>query len=373
MPGAKQAGEDTSDELNIDDAVDSLVQDVFGSDDDPEGASDSLQGKKAAGGDDLDPENPDVEDETEEEAPDLDDEEDPSGSKGKAAAAADKGVAGAEGAQTPVEAPQSVPAELKEKWSSVPQEFRDWYAKREKDFLDGTQQYRQRAEYGQMMHDTISPYMPYIQTKTFADGRPLAPHDAIAFLLNAEYQLQTGTPMQKAAMFAKLAKDYSIDLSMLPEADAQIPPELAPVLQPLVNQVQQLSGTLGAFQQSQLAAARAKSSQEVEAFASDKENHPYFDEVADDIVKFINMGLPLSDAYDRAVWANPVTRAKEQARLDKVRTDKAAREAADLKAKRDRAKAPNIRSTPTNRRPTAKVGTMDDTLRDKLHEINNRT
>lgn len=361
MPRPKEAQDD---ELNIDETVDSLVQDVFPGDhdDDP---SDSRQ-RKAAGGDDLDPENPDVEEEEDE--LELGD-EDETGTEGAEKAAADAAAASTESGEETVEIPQSVPAELKEKWSSVPQEFREWYAKREKDFLDGTQQYRQAAEWGQQLHEVIHPYMPYISGKRYADGRPVPPQDAIAFLLNAEYQLSSGTPQQKAAMLARLAQDYQIDLSLMPEPGAQIPPEL----QPLANQVNQLSNTLNTWQQSQLAAAKEKARLEVEAFASDKENHPYFEEVSEDIAKFIGMGLDLKTAYDRAVWANPITRAKEQGRLDKARVAEAARKAKEEKERRLRARAPNIRATPTNRRPTAKVGSIDDTLRETLRDINSRT
>jgi len=59
--------------------------------------------------------------------------------------------------------------------------------------------------------------------------------------------------------------------------------------------------------------ARHASALEVNAFASDPA-HPFFDEVADDIVAFVRAGDSLSKAYEKAVWANPVTREKEIAR-----------------------------------------------------------
>ena len=44
----------------------------------------------------------------------------------------------------------------------------------------------------------------------------------------------------------------------------------------------------------------------METFALDTKAHPYFDEVADDIIALLKTGASLQEAYDKAVWANPV-------------------------------------------------------------------
>ena len=58
----------------------------------------------------------------------------------------------------------------------------------------------------------------------------------------------------------------------------------------------------------------AKVSKIVDDFAKDPA-HPYFDELADEIALQIKAGKTLQDAYETAVYANPVTRAKELARI----------------------------------------------------------
>jgi len=94
--------------------------------------------------------------------------------------------------------------------------------------------------------------------------------------------------------------------------------------------------------------------------------------VADDIVTFINAGLPLQDAYDRAVWANPVTRAKETERIRKEAEngfkDKAKQQGTAAK----KASGVNIRSRDTGRAPTEPLGKMEDTLESTLKNIRER-
>ena len=61
---------------------------------------------------------------------------------------------------------------------------------------------------------------------------------------------------------------------------------------------------------------RARIEIEVNAFAADPE-HPYFDELSDEIVAILKTGASLAEAYEKAVWANPVTREKEILRRQK--------------------------------------------------------
>jgi hypothetical protein len=102
--------------------------------------------------------------------------------------------------------------------------------------------------------------------------------------------------------------------------------------------------------------------------------HPYFDECHEDIVAYINAGHTLEKAYEKAVYANPVTRAKELARLQ---TESAA--ALRAKAKKEAEDARNGRSTNVNskdtrRAPTApRTGKWEDGMEDILKDIKART
>jgi vacuolar-type H+-ATPase catalytic subunit A/Vma1 len=114
---------------------------------------------------------------------------------------------------------------------------------------------------------------------------------------------------------------------------------------------------------------------DVEAFATDA-SHPYFDEVADDIAVMIQGGHDLESAYEKAVWANPVTRQKELARLQ-TEQQASIREKAMKEAETARKAASlNVRTRDTSRTPTGPKGTMrnlDSVLEETMREMKSRT
>jgi hypothetical protein len=80
----------------------------------------------------------------------------------------------------------------------------------------------------------------------------------------------------------------------------------------------------------------------------------------------------LKDAYERAVYANPVTRQKEIARLQ-TEADTKLREKSKNEAEAARKAArTNVRSRDTRRTPTEPLGTMDETMKSTLSEIRSR-
>jgi hypothetical protein len=119
-------------------------------------------------------------------------------------------------------------------------------------------------------------------------------------------------------------------------------------------------------------ALKASTAAEVDAFAKDPA-HPYFDEVADHITLLLrDPKISLKDAYEQAVWANPVTRAKEQARLQKE-TEEAVRKAAEEEAKKAAAaRGTKLRGKDGERASPDFVGSMDETLRETYKEIQGR-
>ena len=103
--------------------------------------------------------------------------------------------------------------------------------------------------------------------------------------------------------------------------------------------------------------ARAKTEAEVNNFANDG-NHPYFDELADEIAIQIKAGKGLQDAYDTALFANPVTRAKEIARISSENAAKL-KEKKRLEAEKAiKATSSNVRTIDTTRTPTEKKGAL---------------
>ena len=105
------------------------------------------------------------------------------------------------------------------------------------------------------------------------------------------------------------------------------------------------------------------------AFASE---HKLFDEVSNDIVPFINAGLTLEEAYEKAIWSNPITRQQEIDRLEKEKVEKLAGEKQKKIEAAKKAKATNVKSRDTSETPTGSTGKMYDDMHDLHQEIINR-
>jgi hypothetical protein len=239
-----------------------------------------------------------------------------------------------------------------------------YYGEREKQMLDGIDGYKSDAEFAKTIRHVTQPYEGVLKSQG------LDAPTAVNYLLNAHVQMTNGTPEQRAAFFQKMAERYQIPLGAMKQPDPNAPQLPAEVREALAR-VERLEGAMTAKEQAEFAEVRQAKAKEVEVFASDPA-HPYFDEVADDIVAMLKAGHTLKDAYEKAVWANPVTRQKEIARIQ-TETEKANREKAkETVAKAKKATSANVRGRETNRAPTAPVGSMDDVLSETLAEIRSR-
>lgn len=263
-----------------------------------------------------------------------------------------------------VNAPKSWPKDMHPHWGKVPKEVQDYWQTREKQMLDGLEQYKGAAQYGKAMQDIITPYAHLLQ----ADG--LDATQAVQRLLRAQQHLTTGTLESRQAAYEDLGK--RLNLQPPAQTNGAEPSPIDPRIQSLEQQFQQIQRIQTAQQQAALEAARSKASQEVEAFAGDPKN-ALFDECYEDIVRFIQSGDSLQEAYDKAVWANPVTREKQvQARLQ-TETEKA-RERARLDAlPKQKARGVNVKSRETSRTPTDPLGSMEDTMKKTMVAIKNKT
>jgi post-segregation antitoxin (ccd killing protein) len=259
-------------------------------------------------------------------------------------------------------APKAWAADKHEVYSKLPPEAQDYIDQREKQMMDGLSQYRENNDFGKQMRDAVAPYQDLIQEAGVDAPR------AVQALLNAHKLLTRSTPDQKHTYFLQLARDYGIDVS------GQAPAAIDPAVKELRDRLDRTEQALNQRQTAELEERRAKTMAEVNEFAADKA-HAYFEDVADDMITLLKTGLDLPAAYEKAVWANPITRQKEIERInaeaDSARTKKAQEEAAAAKA----ATATNIRNRDTRRTPTEPRATMrnlDDALRDSMREINSR-
>lgn len=256
--------------------------------------------------------------------------------------------------------PASWPKEMHEHWSKTPKEVRDYWAVREQQMYDGLEQYKENAAIGRPIKDVVAPYMPMLT------ARGMDVPTAVAGLLNAQYQLENN-PKQAVA---NIAKAFGVNLAELVDPSAQEQQEVDPVVKQLQDKISGLENVFKSASEAQMAETRKQTSSEVNAFA---QANPYFDEVADDMIPFLKAGKTLQEAYDKAVWANPVTRAKESAKLQQEHEVESKRKALEAAEAAKKAAAANIRSRDTRRAPTepnrATMRNLEAVMRESMKEL----
>lgn len=255
--------------------------------------------------------------------------------------------------------PKAWPQEQHERWSKLDPQTQEYLELREKQMLDGIDQYKGDAGYGKAIRDVLQPFDQVIQ----ATG--LTAPQAVQYLMNAHYRLTQGTPESRLAAYKKLGEDLKLSQ---PEPGKEMSPEL----RELTERQNRIESALTERQRAEYHEHATRVSQEVEKFASDP-SHPYFDECADDIALYVKAGHELQDAYERAVHANPVTRAKEIARLQTEAADKLKAKSATEVAAARKAAGGNVRPAQSPKAPTEPTGTMEDTMRSTYRKIQERS
>ena len=253
-------------------------------------------------------------------------------------------------------APQSWKKEMHEAWTALTPEMQDQIELRETQMKEGLEKDRGDANLGKIMRDTMAPYSDLLKQQNVDEPT------MIRNMMNAHYKLSTASPEEKTQLFNQLAESYGIN----PTGETT---QVDPVIKQLQDELNGIKSNLNQKDQATLQEARTRVESEVEAFASE---HPMFDELSDDMLPYLNAGFSLTDAYEKATWANPVTRQKEQQRITEE-GEKAALEKANEKvAKAKKASSTNVRSRDTSTAPTEPTGTMEDTMHETLREIKNR-
>lgn len=275
------------------------------------------------------------------------------------------------GALEPIAFPKSWKQDLAPHWDKMPRELQDYVTNtREKDYLNGLEQYKQGHNAYAQIHEVMQPYMPRLT------ALGMHPAEAVRALMNADWALSQGTPEQKAAMLGQICQNYGIDPRTIVAGAAGDPnaPQPTPAELELRKKFDGMASNLNSFMQSQIQEKRAGIDKEVAAFAADPA-HPHFDAVADHIVRLLNAdkALSLQDAYDQAVWANPTTRAKAIEALNKETSDKARKEREAAAQAAQKARLANVRGKPTDKTTGApKVG-WEDALPVTAEAISKRT
>lgn len=274
----------------------------------------------------------------------------------------------APGVPAPAPAADAAPATWRDPakavWATLPAEAKQEILKREQDIMQGLEGYKENAFLGKSFKQVVEPYMPILSQAG------IDPVKQVGVLMNAHVSLATGSPEQKLSIFQALAKDYGVDLASLTGE--------APFTDPAV---QSLQLRLNAVESRNAEAERAQATEryntylrEITAFAADPKNS-HFDLVAEDMVHLIKGGAVKSvqEAYDKALWANPVAREKElerrQAETAAAQKVEDAKRVAAAKA----ATAANIKARPRSGSAAAPLGSIDDTIKETLADIQSRS
>jgi len=271
----------------------------------------------------------------------------------------DESVSEEEETEEKRDAPASWKKEMRETWDSISPDAQEYIETRESQMKEGLETDRNDANLGRIMRDTMAPFADFLSKRGMDEAT------AVKNLMNIHYRMDNAPNDQKIELLHTLAASYGLKLN------GEEQQEVDPSIKALQDEMQGMRSILNERQQSDLQSARDKVIQEVEVFASD-EKHVYFEEIEGDIAQLITAGFSLEDAYEKAVWANPITRQKEMNRINEEKGAVQLEEARKKAEKSKKAKAANVKSRDTKYSPTEKKGTMEDTLHAVMKDIRSR-
>lgn len=263
-------------------------------------------------------------------------------------------------------APKTWKKEEAEAWATISPAAKAAISRREEEMFRGLEQYKQTAGFGNSVQAVIAPYSAIMQAQN------IDPVQMVKGYMDIEYRLHTGTPEQKTQLFKEFAQRYNVPISSLTgnaTDDAYADPQIAS----LQRELAELKAGQSSIQQQRFQESQAKTNATVQQFFSDAKNI-YVNDVADDIAHLLNTDktLTLEQAYEKAIWLNPNTRAKEIARQDAEKQATAAAEATKKLEEAKRAQAANLKIRQKAGAATQPLGTMGDTMEETLREIKSR-
>lgn len=262
--------------------------------------------------------------------------------------------------------PSTWTAKAKAMWGQMHPDLRKEVLRRENNIRKGIEQYKEKANFGDRIERTITPYKPFLTAKGASIER------VVEDSLNLAYLLETSTPEKKALVLKQVAQQYGADLRVLAQQPNPEQDRLNQLISPLQQEIEALKREK---QNSILAQQQAQNTQlerTIEEFANATDEtgrlkHPYFQEVKDVMASLLETGRvsTLDEAYNFAAQADP-----EISKL--IRTPTSQKISAEAKAKADKAKRNNQLTPP--KKPSLnpaenKAGSMRDTISQKLKEI----
>lgn len=268
--------------------------------------------------------------------------------------------------------PSTWKPQVRGEWEKLTPAVRAEIHRREMDFQNGQAQLLPDAKFGSEVRRVTEPYRAMLEQGYGSADR------GIAAFMQSGAALFMGTPQQKMQEISRIAQQFGIDLSQLSgQSEPQTQQPFAdPRVDQLLQQMRQQDQERQAAEQRTLEGVANQWMSEVDAQGQPK--RPYLADVMQEmsvLIPQIRQTNPilthaqvLEQAYDRAVWANPDTRAALQGKqqselLERHRADNQSRV---LEAKRAASvNVPRRASTPS----PAKPGDMMDTLTNTAREL----
>lgn len=261
--------------------------------------------------------------------------------------------------------PKSWKAGLATDYASLPESVKQEIHRREENFFKGIEARQPAVNFALEIDKTLQPFAQILQEQK------ATPQSAINYLFSAYTVMTKGTPEQRVQAIQHFMKESGVSLQHLqgtgdPSAeDAYVDP----AVKALQDELNGVKSQLSERQRQEQADLRAKFEREYDDFVG---AHPDAVELMSDMIPLLRSGMTLQQAYEKAVWSNPVTREK------KLKAEADAKAEADRKlteekaAKARAASKTTVRTSSRGGGPTAPLGTIDDTMQETLNAIKAR-
>lgn len=195
-------------------------------------------------------------------------------------------------------APAALTATAKAGWATLPAEWKAEVTRLTSDAAKAAGKYGDDAKYASQIRNVFEPYRPLMRQFNADEGA------TIASALKSISVLATGTPEQKAAEVAEIARAYGVDLTKVGSVE---PPN--PQLQPLMQEIGQLREQLGGLTSAQQEMYAQAANTDIQQFLASGDR-PHFELVRGHMAQLManKMAMTLADAYEQAVMLVPEAR-----------------------------------------------------------------
>lgn len=254
--------------------------------------------------------------------------------------------------------PQSWSAAAKDAWHQLPRPIQEEVDRRERDV---SRAFQQRAEQVNVLEPIAQAIQPYSQKLALRGINPAA---AIQQLLAVQDMLESD-PIQGVAY---VARSYGVDLRNFATAFAQAQQPQDPAVKELSEHVARQEQMIRSWQQSAEQQEMTRITSEVQAFAANSREYPYFEHVRERMAQFMQSGAAntLAQAYRLACADNEdISRAirQQQEQAQRSQRTQAEKQAAD----RARRAAVSVSGSPYGGGAVANGNAGKGTVRDDVY------